>query len=366
MLSILCLVLVPIIIAMIGFAKSDGRVTGIEFSVLLLVTFIIGCGGYWIALDSKTRDTEIWNGRIAEKHEGSSSCCHCRTETYSCGTDSKGNTQYCSRQVCDHISDVTWEASTTNGETAFSDGCNAPGSSPPQRWLDIRVGEPTAIEHTYTNYIRGNPNTVLRSRGVAARFAGRLPSYPEVYDHYRVNRVINQGVPVPNQEHLEDLLRGVNADLGHDRQVNITLILTNESDSLFLEAIRERWIGGKKNDLIVVIGMPSYPQIAWSGVISWTRNEDVKIHIRDRINALQTFDNDRVMHIVRNEVDNRFIRRPMADYEYLYASIEPPGWALLLIWVLEMLAMGGLLKYFWDNDPFKSGYGRYGRGFGRS
>jgi hypothetical protein len=137
--------------------------------------------------------------------------------------------------------------------------------------------------------------------------------------------------------------------------VNIILILTRESDPLFLEAIREAWYGGEKNEFIVVVGMPSYPAIAWSGVISWTRQEALKARVRDRINALGTFNGVQVLSLVRTEVHTGYVRRPMKDFEYLHDTTIPPVWSLILIWVVGIGVNALLARWFWHSDPLGTG-----------
>lgn len=362
------LLLIPLLIGLAGLILGKGLITWKELIAQEAAVVAFIGAGYLIALHARTSDTEIWNGVIARKWQGTEHCCH----SYPCNChevcSGSGKDRSC-HEHCDtcyrHSHDIDWNATTSNGETAFSDGCNSPGSSPPARWNAIIVGEPTAIEHSYTNYIKGNPDSILRRTGAQERFASRIPAYPEVYDHYRANRFLAAGVAVPELGRLNARLSEINARLGAPKQVNITVIVVNEGDQAYLEGLREAWLGGKKNDLVVVIGAPQFPQIAWAGVVSWTRNEEIKLTIRDRIATLQAFDGDRVLDIVAEEVQGKFVRRPMADFEYLRATLEPPTWACWLLFILGCLASLGLSWYFWVADPFGDGSPRYGHGFGR-
>lgn len=351
---LLWLLIVPVLIGLFGLIVSKGKVTLKEFLVQEGVVIIFIVIGYNIALHGATSDTEIWNGVIAKKWEGSGSCCHSyQCNPHSCNCDSKGNNCSTCYDTCyEHSSDTTWNASTSNGETAYYDGCNAPGSSPPGRYESIIIGEPTAIEHSYTNYIKGNPDTLLRRNGQAERFKGKIPTYPSVYDDYRVHHFLAIGVNVPDAELNNARLSEINAVLGHPKQVNITIIIVNESDASYVEGLREAWIGGKKNDLVVVIGTPAFPKIAWVSVMSWTKNEDVKISIRNRLVTLPAFDGTQVMNIIGEEVRTNFVRRQMREFEYLLATLEPPAWVCWLLFILGCLSSIGLTIAFWMFDPF--------------
>lgn len=366
------LLLVPVLIGLAGLVFSKGKVTLKEFLIQEAVVVVVIGVGYLIGLHAATSDTEIWNGVIASKTTGRERCCH----TYSCDChqvcSGSGKDRSC-RTECDTCyrhggrktgwdGDVTWDAHSSNGEHVYHDGCNSPGSASPARWDAIVVGEPTAVEHSYTNYIKGNPDTILRRSGAAERFRRSIPAYPQVYDHYRANRFIAAGTQVPDLGRLNARLSEINARLGAPKQVNVSVIIVAERDPMYLEGLREAWLGGKKNDLIVVIGAPEFPAVAWAGVVSWTRNEEVKIAIRDRIASLQSFEGDAVLGIVAEEVERKFIRRPMADFEYLKSTLEPPTWACWLLFVLGCIISVCLKIYFWRNDVFnEEGYRPFDR-----
>jgi hypothetical protein len=376
------LLFIPLVIGIIAMAVGKGQLTWKELLVQegALIALIVAF--YFIAVGvtrcSASSDTEIWNGVIAKKFEDTEHCCHsypCNCRQVCSGT---GKNRSCST-VCDtcymHSHDIYWQANSSNGETVFHDGCNAPGTSPPQRWLQIKVGEPTAVEHRFTNYIKAAPDTILRRQGAAAQFADLLPAYPRVYDHYRVRRFLFVGVPAPpNLTALDDRLDRINAELGRAKQVNMTVVVVKTGDQQYLEALTEHWLGGKKNDVVLVIGAPKFPELAWAGVMSWSQSEEMKLAIRDQVMDLKQFDGEQILKILDQQVNSKFVRKPMKDFEYLMAQVDPPWWSLLLIFVLGTIVSVILTVYFLKNDPFGPGgsrrrtrwprfpsFGRFGR-----
>jgi hypothetical protein len=324
------------------------KVTVKEFLACIGVVLMLMCVGYFVGRSSRTSDTEIWSGRIRSKTRETEPCSH-SYECF-CTTDSKGRTTC--RTCYEHAYDVAWVARTTNDELAYRDGSNPPYSLPPSRWRHIRVGEPTAIEHSYTNYIRGNPDSVLRTRGFGERYRTSIPSYPEVVDHYRANRFLTSGVTVPDAAEYRTWLDGLNADLGRRRQVNIIVLVTQHSNPEYADGVRELWLGGKKNDVIVVVGAPDFPRIEWARVITWSRSEELKVNIRDRVMAMREFEPRGFFWILRDEVGHHFIRRPMHDFEYLAATITPPTWVIVLLTMLGILSACGLAWHAVHNDWF--------------
>lgn len=351
------LISLPVLIGVIGWLVSKYHHGGVfhwkELAVQAGVGILLAGIGFSAAMCHRTSDTEIWNGRIAKKWKGTSGCCHSyQCNPHPCNCDDKGNCSTCWDTCYEHAADDAYYAETTNAEIAYGMKCVRPGSRAPARWSAIKVGEPTAIEHPYTNYLKGNPDSVLRRQGVKKAYEGLLPDYPRVRDHYRVTRALGMGVALPDADRLDAALDELNADLGARKQVNVILVVVRTGDRGYLHALEEHWLGGKKNDAVVIIGAPDFPRIAWAGVMSWSDAEEMKIMVRDRIEALDAFDGDAVIGILREEIGSKFVRKPMSDFEYLRATLSPSeGW----LWFLYLFGLAlalGLQFYFWKEDPF--------------
>ncbi len=367
--TLLFLLLIPIVIGVVAFVATSNkdtrpktrfvnerfagwnkirRITWKELLLLEVPILILVSAGYYLALQGQMRDTEIWNGHIDGKAKVSVSCCHsydCNcTESCSGSGTSRSCTKTC--QTCyEHSNDVEWEAWTSNKETVFRDSCNPPYTFEPSRFTAIKVGEPTAVEHSYKNYIKGNPDTLFKH---VASTGYTIPQYPKTYDLYRVRSLVTVGVQMPDQEDVNNKLRAINDSLGSPKQVNIVLVVTANTDIAYSEALRSAWLGGKKNDVIVLI--QGYPKLEHVTVISWTKNEDFKVKLRDGIQAFDVWDTDKIMNVVKSEIFSGFKRRPMADFEYLASTIEPPMWAIMLIVFLSMLCTGLGCFFMWKND----------------
>ncbi|MDP3771398.1 MAG: hypothetical protein Q8R16_03800, partial [bacterium] len=247
--------------------------------------------------------------------------------------------------------DVAYHAVTSNGEPIFDDGCNPPDDAPPARWQQIVESEPTAIEHNFENYIKAAPGAFPWKRDLAEQYRAQIPDYPRVHDLYRVQRVLAKGVALPDVGALNDRLSAINANLGARKQVNIILVVTAAKKPEYADALSAAWLGGKKNDLIVVVGLPSGSEIAWVRVISWTEVTAVKEGIEKGVLHLGMFKGQDVLRII-GEVSEQFVRRPMAKFAYLKASIEPTPTALWTLFAIGLLLALGLQWFFWTHDPF--------------
>lgn len=352
MILLLALV-IPLGLGLIIKAASGKKITPKELALQeAAVAAFVGIV-YALMLCGRTGDVELLNGSIAEKHRETVGCCH----SYSCNChevcSGSGQSRSCSKecQTCyEHSHDVAWEASATTGKVVFWDTCNRPHSSPPARWGAIYVGEPTAEEHAFTNYIKGNPASILRRGAVSPALLAQVPEYPAVFDYYRARRFIDLGVAGVDVAALDHELSFINAQLGAKRQVNIIVIVTREPDPTFAEAVRQKWLGGKKNDVVVVVGAPAFPAIGWVDVVSWTQEAGMKLAIRDAILGLGQWDGGKALGIVAYEVDRGFRRRHMRDFQYLEAGIEPTGAQALglLLAALVLSLVLSVLTYKYD------------------
>lgn len=349
-----CLLLVPIIIGGFGFYFGKGRINLREFGCHIVVACSIIGLGYGLALQNRSHDIEHWNGVITIKDMETTGCCHsypCNCHEI-CSGSGEDRSCYTHCDTCHlHSHDKEFFATTSNGENAYSDGCNAPGDEPPARWKSINIGEPTSIEHGFTNYIKGNPDSILRRQGSLEKWANHVPAYPRVYDYYRASKILIDGLNVPELQKFNEQLSKINARLGKEKQVNIIIILTSVRDLSYAEAVKEAWLGGKKNDFIVIVGLSDYPTIEWVNILSWTTRESLKVTLRNALLEQKTFDESSLM-LIEEAVKKDFVIRQWQDFDYLKATVEPTPIVQAVLMFVGVLLSIGLQIYFYHEDPF--------------
>jgi hypothetical protein len=236
---------------------------------------------------------------------------------------------------------------TSNNETFDIDRIDRQGALTPPRWDVVKIGEPTTRKHNYVNYVKGSPDSLFRHQGLKARFAASIPKYPQdVYDYHRLDRLVTVGVDVDDRRAWNNDLSEINADLGHAKQVNIALVIVRNLPQDYYYALEEAWIGGKKNDAILVMSVDDANEVQWATVMCWTTNELFKIQLRDDIMAIKTLGRDPVMAALRKDVEQSFVRKPMKDFEYLEASIVPSEFDWLISILVGLVFSVGLVWYF--------------------
>jgi len=356
------------VLAALGFFIISKQVCWKEFLVMLGAVLLINVLGVVFSFMGATYDTELMNGSVTGKKQVEVSCshsydCNCRQE---CTTsrDSQGNTTEDCQEVCDtcyeHDHDYDWDVFTDIG-TITIDRVDRQGVDEPPRWTAVIIGEPASKPHTFTNYIKAAPGSVLTTKGNTATFAGLLPAYPKVYDYYRVRRVVPVGVSLPNIDAMNLGLCKIAGVIGPAKQANPIVVVVKTGDQAYTYALTEHWLGGKKNDIILVVGTDDGRSIAWASVISWSDVELLKVVMRDEVVALGTLDklHPWIESRFTGLVGQHFKRKPMADFEYLRYQYSPSPGVMFFLLFLGLAACIGLGVYFMANDPFETGIRRH-------
>lgn len=344
-------VIIPVLIAF-GFFLFGGRnITLQEFVIQVGAQSLFAGLCVIMTHCSNTTDVEVWNGRVASKAKVEVSCSHdYQCNCYqSCSTDSKGSmscSTHCS--TCyEHQNDWDWMVYTTNSEGIEIDRIDRQGSDEPPRFAAVRIGEPTSMKHIFTNYIKAAPDSLFQRQGLVEKWVGQLPEYPQtVYDYYRLNRIVGS---VPDQNFWNLALSELNADLGKAKQVNIILVFLDGKPQEYAYALEQHWLGGKKNDVIVLIDTAG-GMIDWVYVMAWTDSQMFKVKLRDDILAIGQIDQTKIFDAMRQNISSLYLRKPMKDFQYLEASITPTPTQYAVCIVLGTILAIGLGVVFYKND----------------
>jgi hypothetical protein len=357
--TFLLLLILPLLVAVGAFIFLKG-ITWKEFALHLGAQLIIAGISAWVIYHQNTGDTEIWGGAVTYKQRETVSCshsyqCNCRSVTTCTGT---GKDRTCSSStVCDtcyeHLHDYDWNVYTSNRETITIDRIDRQGVGEPPRWTVVKVMDPTALPHGYTSYIKAAPDTLFRHQGLKQKYAGKLPSYPgRVYDYYRVNRLVLQGVSVVDPGAWNEGLMKINADIGARKQVSMAVVITDQPSEWYY-ALEESWIGGKKNDAILVIGLePGSLKPAWAQVMAWTTAKIYEIKLRDAVMALPEITPGATLKVLHDMTEEHYKRKPMKDFEYIQASITPSVTQMAVATLIGLIIAGILTVLFQVYDVF--------------
>jgi hypothetical protein len=217
---------------------------------------------------------------------------------------------------------------------------------------------PVSQGHRYVNFVTAS-DSIKKLNGLMSGHEDHLRDHPRCYGgpygQTEIDRVVVAGAPVRDSwtKAVDHELDRALVDLGPGKQCNIVIYVVNSPDQSFAHALEEHWMLGEKNDIVVVIGAPNFPQVEWAFIMAWTDVEEFKVELRNKIVEMDGGDGEQdgignaplfvktiVGQVGLTPEQGGYERKPMADYEYLISEISLPWWASLLI-----VVVGGGLQF---------------------
>lgn len=333
-LFLLCVIPISIFVISIFYTKYKKIKFVREIHLYpFLLSIVVLCSAYAFSMYAEVYDVEIRNGQVTGKEKKSVQCEH----SYSCNCNKNG----CS--TCyDHSNDYDWVVYSSIPHDFKIKRINNRGDKEPPRWSSIKIGDSVSDSFSHVNYIKAAKHSLFHD--ATNIDLSSVPEYPNtVYDYNYVNRVLGVGVPVDPTWNIK--LQNVLGKLGPIYQFNAIIILTNLDES-FDVAVNVKWLGGKKNDAIIIVHTPDGKTINSVNVISWTDQNIFKIELRDSILDLKTFDFDKTLSLLETQVVRNWKRKSMRDFGYLSSDIDVSSWILWSCIVLSLVTYAGVFYGF--------------------
>lgn len=303
---------------------------------------------YW-----QTYDTEVWSGTVSSvDHKEEWDEYH--PETTSCSKDSDGN------RVCT-THKAYWEHHKAQNYIYTTDGGKIKVDNPYEsgRPFDddypnsddelmefFPIGAPSASVHHYVNRVKAS-YSLFKNKDIDLDLYPDLPAYPDtVYGYTDIPRIVGD---VPNKQAAVAYLNQLNSDLNQQvedpdhpgktkswKEVNLIFVnLGPDKPREYGLALQDEWENGNKNDFIVSFSMDSDGRFRWVYAFSWSEVDILKLEVQDLMMGMgKVTDFNNVIYEVAGKVADEFARKQFADFNYL--QIEPEGWAVAVIWTLEI------------------------------
>jgi len=366
--------LVPILATAVMFIFFDKKkIAWWEYLLLFGTSIIVISVSKLIIETSMTSDTEYWNEIAYEvEYEGKydeyihKTC----TERYACGTDSKGQTKYCTRTYdCSYVEHYSpkWRIKSKNGASirisqeeyiriknkwgnekktgthsrayTYDDGIY--GSF----WLSRReLIECMVTEHSYENRVQA-AHTVFDFQDVTEEDKKNygLYEYPQIYDGYKQNHILG----ADNKE-AEKNMQILNAELGPKKQVKaFILVFKNKSKQagIMQEAY---WQGGNKNEFVLAVGVDKENNVTWAHPFTWAEHSIVKVNAREFVLGQKKLNLIEISNFLYDDLSKNFVRKHFSEFNYL--TVEPSGNSLIGSTIFLVLITVGLVWWFVANE----------------
>lgn len=337
--------------------KVTWREYFMQTGVGLLVTFLI----YFTVSFNSTYDTELLSGQVVSKERETVSCshsysCNCSTSTVCSGS---GKERSCRQvetcQTCyRHNHDYDWVVHSDIGNIEIS-RIDSQGKEEPPRFTSVQIGDPYTKAAYFNNYIKAAPHSLFKdSESLIVGFEAVMPEYPTIFDYYKVNRVFQYGTTVDST--LNILLNEHMRLWGTQKQANvITIFLGEDYTQDYFNALQAHWLGGKKNDVVIVTQLSPEHKVNWTRVMSRSNSKVFDTSIEFDIGNMGTFEPKTFVTIVDKNIKQYFEREDFHKYEYLLSQYQPTTVAITLGLIFAFLVNGLLAFASYRYDIFGEG-----------
>ena len=180
-----------------------------------------------------------------------------------------------------------------------------------------------------------------------------------------MNRVLsvdsNISPAIRNQLNAE--LNNTLKSVGLKRKVNIIVILTEIDDQSYRYAVENNWIGGKRNDVVVFLGLDD-SDITWTDVMTFAGNIDNElfhVELRDALMVNRVFNVNTLHDTIVDKIEKVYTLPDLEQFDYLENDITPPTWVIILATIITLVSGLFLTIYFHENDVFSRRFGRFRR-----
>jgi hypothetical protein len=334
--------LIPIIVTGVFYFFRKSQFVWWEFFIPIATVLISVVIAKALIEHRAVKFTEYWGSTVVAVYEGEpynywqvQTC----SETYACGTDKDGNTEYCTRYYdCSHQEDVgpSWYAKTNIDETFgiseqqhdellkqfgtrrtivdshenYSPRDHATGSRGTKFEGKI-VGKTSYVyqtvwagtddtrkaytsEHTYINKVKASDLTIFNIKMVKEEQADTLGlfKYPP-YEGGGIFRM-TQGLEYPTilggnfSKETQENFKRLNGKYGPTNQMRLWILIF-ENKPLTTAILQENyWVRGNMNELIVCIGKKG-DQIQWSHAFSWALSDVLTADVKNQVMNLYTY-----------------------------------------------------------------------------
>lgn len=363
--------LLPIVVGFI-FWRHNKEIHVIEWLIGTAIAIIMVIAFHFIALAGMTSDVETWSGKLVktvyypkwvEEYEVAIYKTVTKTRTV---YDSKGrsHSESYTEEVFSHyekryrthdeywqvISDYGIENESYNISKAFYND------------LKLKFGNNQITKYEYKSgfysgdhniYYVNNETKIILPTNQRKSWTNKVKACPSVFSFVKVE----EGIPVfeyPKNENwqVSGRLLGnaknkinifdwdvLNAKLGETKKVNLILIGFDSADSMLGQYQEAKFIGGKKNDLVLTYGEVEGKTV-WTYVFGWTESSIVKRNLETIL--LENKIDKNILTKIEKEVINNYQKKDWKKFDYL--TVEPPIWSYFVLFVTMTIIQS--LVYF--------------------
>jgi len=328
--------LVNIAVTLFFYLRAPKEYVWYELVLSLVITSGLIFGAKALADKHTAMFTEYWGETIiAVGEEEPYNWWHSKTctETYACGTDADGNTEYCTRTYdCSEQEDEgpEWWCVTDLGnkysmtEYYYDELNEMFGSNRSKiktrknhdsrdkavrsrgtKFEGTRVGKESYIwrtewnrieetrrgvftKHKYENRIQGSDLSLFNISVVSPEEADSagLYHYPKKIDKYNLPVFLGGNI----SEETQTKYRRLNAKFGPSNQMRLWILVYEDKPMNVAIKQENYWAKGHKNELVLCIGINKNKEIQWSHAFSWAKSSVLTAEVKNKVLDLYEYE----------------------------------------------------------------------------
>jgi hypothetical protein len=374
--------LIPVVTAFVLWQFFERKTLWWEFLIPFAVSIVLVITAKLLVEDAFVKSEEYWGSFVdrVEYYEEwdewidqtcTRECCcdskgeNCSTETYDCSYRRDHPAEWVLINTIGEsiqISQIEYERLKHKlGNDKFvdmhRDYYHIDGDMYTSIWdRDSLKATPVTTLHYYDNRIKASDASVFHFDDLDEKDVARygLKQYPSILDRYKMDAVLgdqSNDAAIANAK-----LKHLNAELGPRKEICLFILVFKNQP---LEAAFKQeafWKGANMNEFVVCIGINDDREVQWNKVISWTTNERLKMDVTNMVNQQKTLNLCSIVDRMNPMVSEGFSRRDFQEFNYL--TVEPPTWAIVLVYTLVLLVNIGLTLWIIGNEHEEGYSGR--------
>lgn len=212
-------------------------------------------------------------------------------------------------------------------------------------------------------YVTDNTSYFLFPVTALKTFTNRIKAAPSLFSY----RKVPPGTPVfeyPKNDNwmASDRLQGgarnditlwhfdcMNARLGAQKKVNVIMCGFPGDSSDIVDLQEAKWIGGRKNDLVICYSSTNHKPAAWARVFGWSESDLAKRNIESIM--LEHAVDDSILPFIEAEIWKNYTSKDWHKFDYI--KIEPPSWSYVVYLLVTALWCGGYWFWALNNEVSK-------------
>lgn len=346
------LLAIPILSAGFLLWKYHKYVTWQEILGQLAIAFILVFLSKTFADKYMTDDVEYWGGivEVANYYEPWNEYIH-QTCT---STDSKGNvTTYDCSYVSYHS--AYWTVDLVDGRTVqisqnlYNKLVDKFGNS---SFVDLGRNYHTQDGDKYISKWGGDEinyhfiatKEIYENRVQASTSVFNFPEVSEEdikrYNLYDYPDMVDNDIPTilgnyKDNVIVERKLKWLNGKYGPTKEIRLWILLFDNQPREAADMQEFLWKGGNKNEFVICIGRDKEGKVTWVNPFTWSERKTMEIEIRDLISEQKELDLISILPNLEEQIKTNWVRKEFSDFNYI--TVEPPLWAILTAFGIQLL-----------------------------